>query len=68
MTKRELEMGRLLYPDTEDMQRPTVRALCQGGERPCPFVSCKHHLYLDVNPETGSMCCFTVMFVPVRSV
>jgi hypothetical protein len=23
--------------------------------RPCPFVSCKHHLYLDVNPETGSI-------------
>lgn len=25
------------------------------GERPCPFVSCQHHLYLDVNPETGSL-------------
>lgn len=25
------------------------------GERPCPFVSCKYHLYLDVNPETGSL-------------
>lgn len=25
------------------------------GERPCPFVSCTHHLYLDVNPETGSL-------------
>ena len=23
--------------------------------RPCPFVACKHHLYLDVNPETGSI-------------
>ena len=23
--------------------------------RPCPWVSCKHHLYLDVNPETGSI-------------
>ena len=23
--------------------------------RPCPYVSCKHHLYLDVNPETGSI-------------
>jgi hypothetical protein len=23
--------------------------------RPCPWVSCKHHLYLDVNAETGSI-------------
>ena len=23
--------------------------------RPCPFVSCAHHLYLDVNPETGAI-------------
>ena len=31
------------------------RAECGSGERPCPFVACKHHLYLDVNPETGSI-------------
>ena len=23
--------------------------------RPCPFVSCSHHLYLDVNPESGAI-------------
>ena len=23
--------------------------------RPCPFVACRYHLYLDVNPETGSI-------------
>lgn len=23
--------------------------------RPCPFVSCRHHLYLDVNPATGTI-------------
>ena len=23
--------------------------------RPCPFVSCAHHLYLDVNPESGAI-------------
>jgi len=23
--------------------------------RPCPFVSCSHHLYLDVNPQTGAI-------------
>ena len=23
--------------------------------RPCLYVSCRHHLYLDVNPQTGSV-------------
>ncbi len=35
--------------------RPRSRADCAGAQRPCMFVSCKHHLYLDVNPETGSI-------------
>lgn len=35
--------------------RPQTRSDCAAGPRPCPFVSCKHHLYLDVNPETGSI-------------
>jgi len=55
MTKRELEMGRLLYPDVEDIARPKMREECAGGERPCPFVSCKHHLYLDVSARTGAI-------------
>jgi len=55
MTKRELELGRLLYPDVEGVERPVNREDCQGGERPCPFVSCKHHLYLDVSARTGAI-------------
>jgi len=35
--------------------RPRTRADCINGPRPCLFVSCKHNLYLDVNPETGSI-------------
>jgi hypothetical protein len=35
--------------------RPKRREDCKCGTRPCLFVSCKHHLYLDVNPETGSI-------------
>lgn len=35
--------------------RPRTRAECADGVRPCPYVSCRHHLYLDVNPETGSI-------------
>jgi len=33
--------------------RPQTRDECREGIRPCPFVSCKHHLYLDVNPRNG---------------
>ncbi len=55
MTKRELELGRLLYPDVEDVVKPKTRADCANGERPCPFVSCKHHLYLDVSARTGAI-------------
>ena len=54
MTKRELELGRMMYPDA-DVERPKVRAECASGERPCPFVSCKHHLYLDVSAKTGAI-------------
>lgn len=35
--------------------RPRTRADCAEGPRPCLFVSCKYHLYLDVNPRTGSV-------------
>src|SRR5574342_1333734 len=36
-------------------RRPRSRADCANGPRPCMFISCKHHLYLDVNPSTGSI-------------
>jgi hypothetical protein len=55
MTKRELELGRMLYPDVDDVVKPTTRADCAEGQRPCPFVSCKHHLYLDVSARTGAI-------------
>jgi len=54
MTKRELEIGRLLYPETE-YWRPQSREECVDGPRPCPFVSCKHHLFIDVSPRTGAI-------------
>lgn len=28
--------------------RPGTRADCENVPRPCPYVSCRHHLYLDV--------------------
>jgi hypothetical protein len=55
MTKRELELGRMLYPEVEDVEPPRTRAECTDAPRPCPFVSCKHHLYLDVSARTGAI-------------
>jgi hypothetical protein len=44
----------LLYPE-DDYNKPRVRSACQGGARPCPYFSCKHHLYVDVSPRTGAI-------------
>ena len=54
MTKRELEIGRMLYPET-DYYKPRARGECVDGPRPCPYVSCQHHLHLDVSPRTGAI-------------
>jgi hypothetical protein len=61
---RELRKQRafgVIDPELEEViqeiesQRPRSRAECAGGARPCMYISCKHHLYLDVNPSTGSI-------------
>ncbi len=54
LTREELRIGALLYPPV-DVPRPQTREECHQQHRPCPWVACKHHLYLDVNPETGSI-------------
>ena len=55
LTRAELALGAQLYPPVEDAERPHTRAECKDGPRPCPWVACKHHLYLDINPNTGSI-------------
>ncbi|MBA3393534.1 MAG: DNA-binding protein [Deltaproteobacteria bacterium] len=54
LTREELRVGAAMYPPV-DIPRPTNRSECAGEMRPCPWVACKHHLYLDINPETGSI-------------
>jgi hypothetical protein len=34
--------------------RPRTRADCEGIPRPCPFISCRHNLYIDVK-ENGNI-------------
>lgn len=36
-----------------EYDRPRTRGDCAGGERPCPWASCRFHLLVDVSPETG---------------
>ena len=61
---RELRRQRafgLIDPELQEViqdieaTRPRSRADCANGPRPCMFIACKHHLYLDVNPTTGSI-------------
>ncbi len=54
LTREELRLGALLNPPIDE-PRPVTRGECENDIRPCPWVACKHHLYLDVNPETGSI-------------
>src|SRR5574337_1021758 len=32
-------------------ERPTTRGECVDGPRPCPFVTCRHHLLVDVGAD-----------------
>ena len=43
------------YVEYPDVERPKTRGECSGQARPCPWISCVHHLFLDVNPETGAL-------------
>ena len=55
VTIAELRAGDADVSARRDLPRPQTRADCKAEQRPCPWVACKHHLYLDINPETGSI-------------
>lgn len=54
LTRAEIEEGKRLVDDMW-YERPQTRSECVDGPRPCAFVSCKYHLYLDVKDETQSI-------------
>ena len=39
----------------DDEERPRTRSECCDAPRPCLYVSCRFHLYLDVNEATGAI-------------
>lgn len=53
LTPEEIQTGIELVD--EIVTRPKTRGECAGMARPCPFVGCRYHLYLDVNEGTGSI-------------
>jgi len=57
ITQVELDAGRaelrVLGADAP-YDRPKTRSDCAQGQRPCPYVACKHNLYLDTS-ATGSI-------------
>lgn len=54
MSRTDTELGREIRARL-DALRPKTRGECAEGPRPCPHVSCRHHLYLDVSPRTGAI-------------
>lgn len=52
MPKSFLKLLDVLNPYPEwPVQKPRTRAECMSMPRPCPFVSCRYHRYMDVNTE-----------------
>lgn len=48
VSRTDEAIARLLYP-LPVVQRPRTRGECVDGPRPCPWVGCRHHTYLEVN-------------------
>jgi hypothetical protein len=55
LTREELRKHAAVLIELGDYRKPRSRADCENAARPCPFVTCKYHLYLDVNPATGAI-------------
>jgi hypothetical protein len=56
VTRRESRLAAARATELEaEIKRPLRRDECATAPRPCPHVSCRHHLYLDVNPATGTI-------------
>lgn len=50
MTRVERAVNAAQEPD-HGLTPPRTRGECIDGPRPCPWVSCKYHLFLDVQPN-----------------
>jgi len=55
VSRDEVVRLKLLNEALPSYERCETRGECEGGPRPCPLVSCKYNLYLQVNPKTGTI-------------
>lgn len=42
-------------PDDGKRRLPLTWGDCQDDDEPCPYVSCRYHLFLGIDPSTGSL-------------
>ncbi len=54
LSNEEKRIKAILDEEGWQPQRPKLRSECKDGPRPCPWVSCRFHLAIDVN-ESGSL-------------
>jgi hypothetical protein len=54
LSRRQLTLFALEAPPV-DVERPRTRGDCASVVRPCPFLACRYHLALEVNPRNGSI-------------
>lgn len=47
VSRLALERARAEVPEAAHRRLPLTRAECVSGPRPCPYVSCRWHLFLD---------------------
>lgn len=52
--EREVEQESEIEEDVE-YNKPKIRFDCYRSIRPCPYVSCKYNLYLDIQLKTGAI-------------
>jgi hypothetical protein len=51
----DAEIVQLRLSADEPYERPRSRHDCENVPRPCPYVGCRHNLYLDYNKNTGNI-------------
>ena len=56
---------RQVKPDPFLERKPTIREQCRDAIRPCPWVSCRHHLAVDVDERIGYASTSTVKCNPL---
>jgi hypothetical protein len=55
ISKVRIVAARIAEPDDGLRRLPMTRGDCAEFERPCPYISCKNHLFADVDYRSGSI-------------